>query len=462
MKDLIFNRIFIPLYHYIYNKNSGKECYKKLRRRDFLSREDLYFIQWRKLKKLINYCYQKIPYYQNLFKSLDIHPNDIKSIEDYKKIPEFNKTAINENKNDLINPDLGEKKLIINYASGSTGMPGKIFRSITDQEYICALRARSNAWCGWNYHDKTYCLITDQRYIKQINSFSDSLCLLFNKSNLADTKNICPQKMYSWVKQIRKFKPDYLYGYSSLLEEFSTFLLDEQITLQGIKAIFSTVEPLIQRELISKAFKAPVYDEYGCSEAPCLAHECQHGSMHINIDENLIEFEEIEGEFEAKKLICTPLYVYGMPILRYNTGDTAVIKEDSSCCECGLSYPTMRLKAGKMSDNLISNNGKLVSGVVISSYISAVTSGIRQFQIVQKDLLNIKVKISAYNAPVEENESNIRKLFYELMETTLIKISFEYYEKIPPDINGNFRSVISNIENNPNYRTNIRVKSSHH
>jgi len=458
MKDMIFKNIFIPFYHYLFKKSEKIDYYRKLSRRDLLSCEDLYFIQWKKLKKLINYCYSEIPYYQKLFKNLDIHPNDIKNLKDFKEIPEFDKSAIIENKYNLINPGLSEKRLIVDYAGDSTGIPAKIYRTYSEQEYIYALKARSNSWCGWNYRDKTYLMVMDQRFIKQTDSIKGRFAFI-NRKNMANTKNICPESMYSWVKQIRRFKPEYLYGYSSLLEEFSAFLTDEHITLEGIKGIFPTAEPLLQRELISRAFKVPVYYEYGCSGIPCIAHECSKGGLHINMDEHLVEFSEAGTNFEERRIVCTPLYTYGMPLLRYNTGDIAVFEEDPGTCECGLPYPQIKLKASRSCDNLMSNNGKLVSGIAITSYISAITSGIQQFQIVQKDLFSITVKISAHESSVEENEKNIRKLFYELMDTNLLKINFEYHESIPPSINGHFRPVISNIANNINYKENLRTKS---
>ncbi len=460
MKESIFNKIFIPFYDYIYKQSNRTVCYKKLKCRDFFSREDLHFIQWKKLKKLVNHCYYKISYYRQLFKSLDIHPADIQTAKDYGKIPEFNLLSLIDNQSELLSPGYKEKNLIIDYTSRTTGIPAKIFRSHQEQKYIYALNARGNSWCGWNYRDKTYRLVLDRDYIKQADSLTGKFSSFLPESNLANTKNISRDRMYSWVKQIRRFKPSYLYGYSSLLEEFSIFIINENITLKGIKGVFSTAEPLIKRELIANAFKSPVYDEYYLSEVPCIAHECKYGKMHLNIDEIMVEAAENCGSYETGELICTPLYLYGMPILRYNTGNAAVINSEE-ICECGLPYPTVTLKAARMNDNLISSNGKLVSGLVLSSYISAITKGIRRFQIVQKDLYNIKVKISAPDYPNQENEQNIRKLFFELMETTSIKINFEYYDKIPPDINGNFRPIISNIGNNDNYKANIRAKTGH-
>ncbi|GEM_PF-1201034 len=456
MNELLFKNVFIPFYYSVYKKSNRLEFYKNLIKRNSLSVDELYSIQWKRLKHLVNHCYNKIPHYQELFKKLDLHPNDIKNLTDYKKIPEFDEYSIIENPKSLINPELFEKELIIDHVSGSTGMPVKIYRTFEEQEYIYALRARSNAWCGWNYWNKSYWINAEHKY----NDFVKSKFSLFiNRKKIANTKNICPKTMYSWVKQIRTFKPDYLYGYSSLLEEFSTFLTDEHILLKGIKGVFSSVEPLMQRELISKAFKAPVFDEYGCSKMPSIAHECQYGNMHLNIDENLVEFESVNNDYKTKRIISTPLYLYGMPILRYNTGDTAIVIEENYKCSCGLPYPTVKLKTVKTNDNLLAGNGKLVSGEAITSYISTITTGIKQFQILQKDLFNITIKITSYTTSSEENELKIKKLFYELMETNLLKITFEYYDKMPPSLSGQFRPVISNISNNLNYRTNIRTNA---
>lgn len=457
MQDLMLKKIFIPLYYYIYKKRGGMECYEKLSRRNLFSRDDLYFIQWKKLKKLINYCYLKIPYYQKLFNSMDIHPKDIKTLQDYKRIPEFNKISIIDNKNDFLNPEYNEKDLIVEYTGISNGVPAKIYRTKNDKTYISALKSRSNSWCGWKYKDKTFGLVSFQNNISQFEPIKGLFSGFIVKNNNANTRNISQERMIEWVKQINKFKPDYLYGYSSLLEEFALFLTGKKIIMKGIKGVFSTVEPLSNRELISIAFNAPVYSEFSYPEVPCIGHECKYGKMHINIDEVLVEFQDSDETDGSRNLICTPLYLYGMPILRYNTGDLRII-EDDKICECGLPYPSVGLKLSKVNDNLISNNGKIVSGAVISSCIPTVTVGIRHFQIVQKDLLNIKIKLAKYNGSYEENEYNIRKLLFELMETNSLKINFEYYDKIPPDINGNFRPVISNISNNSNYKENIRTK----
>ena len=52
-----------------------------------MSRDQLSKLQEERLKKLVRYCYDKIPIYREKFKSEGITPDDIKTLEDLDKIP---------------------------------------------------------------------------------------------------------------------------------------------------------------------------------------------------------------------------------------------------------------------------------------------------------------------------------------------------------------------------------------
>ncbi|MCK7527892.1 MAG: hypothetical protein MZV64_64960 [Ignavibacteriales bacterium] len=197
--------------------------------------------------------------------------------------------------------------------------------------------------------------------------------------------------MFKWAEWIQKFSPNQVYGYSSLLGNFSEFLLENNIQIQGVKGVFSTAEPLRQKEAMEKAFKAPVYNQYGCSEIPCVAHECKKGNMHLNSDEIIVEFEDIPENPDIKKMICTLLYLKAMPFIRYDVGDIAIPSEKQ--CDCGLPYPVIELKIGRISDNLISASGKLVSGVTIAWYIVDALKEVRKYQVIQNKLSDITVKL---------------------------------------------------------------------
>ncbi|OGI17479.1 MAG: hypothetical protein A2287_07530 [Candidatus Melainabacteria bacterium RIFOXYA12_FULL_32_12] len=424
------------------------DYYKNLKRVDSLSSDYIQELQWDKLKKLVTHCYYNIPYYRKIFTDIDFHPQNMKSRHDFSKIPKLTKRNIIESHTKLIDPKSSEEKLFWEATSGSTGEPLKFARSFDDQEYAFALRYRSNAWCGWEPWHKSVWFVSDTRHITELDKIKGRLSLWLKRRLLIDTKNISKNNMFKWVNLIKSFKPIQVYGYSSLLGEFSEFLVENNINIQGIKGVFSTAEPLRKRQIISQAFNAPVYDQYGCSEIPCIAHECKNGSMHLNSDEILVEFEDIPGNSEIKKIICTPLYMTSMPLLRYEIGDTAAPTDKQ--CDCGLPYPVIELKVGRVSDNFLASTGKIISGVTLAWYIVDATKGVKQYQVIQESLTEITVRLVSEQNFISENEQSIEKLLYELMGSSEINIKFEHLNEIKPEKNGKFRPIISNVTNKSN------------
>lgn len=442
MPDLIFKNFIMP-YFFKFKKLKRFDYYKDLVKRDSMTPQELRAIQWKKLKLLLNHCYENIPYYRKLFTLHGIHPENIKTLKDYAKIPILTKQDIKENFNDLINPNLAEKDIFYDSTSGSTGIPLQLARSWDDQEYGAALKYRSNAWCGWNYWHKSVWLVSDSRRITELDSIKGRMILGIQRKLVINTKKITRENMFKWVDQIKKYKPRHVYGYSSVITEFSRFIIDNNIYIPDIEGVYSTAEILRERELISNAFKAPVYDQYGSSEIFCTAHECPKGSMHLNIDEILVEFEDIADDAEIKKMIFTPLYLYGMPLLRYDIQDSAIpsLKQ----CECSLPYPVIDLKVGRITDNLISDEGKLVSGVTLSWYLTDYTEGIEQYEIIQENFKDITVKIVSEEKFREKNEVSIKELLAEMLNSSDLNIKFEYTDKILPGKNGKYRPISSKV-----------------
>jgi phenylacetate-CoA ligase len=447
-KDKIFKECILPSYYKLKGLNR-LNYYAGLKGRDKLSIHELKVLQYYRLKKLIEHCYKNIPYYKTVFSRNNITPDDIKSLKDFSDyVPVLTKQDIKENFEQLIDSNLPKNQICYDSTSGSTGIPLQLIRSLEDQEFGFALRYRSNAWCGWEYFHKSVWFVSDTRHIKELDKVKGKMSLWAKRRLLINTKQITKENMFNWANQIIKFKPEFVYGYSSLLSEFAEFLLENNIKLSGIKGVFSTAEVLRDRQKLFEAFDAPVYDQYGASEVPCIAHECKKGGMHINIDEVLLEFENLNDDSNIKKVICTPLYLYGMPLLRYELQDAAVPLERN--CDCGLPYPVMELRVGRTSDNLISPTGKIVSGITLGWYITDATRGIKQYQIIQEELSEFIVRLSLDKTQPhnEQNAPNIAALLYEMLETSEISIKFEYVDAIKPSKNGKIRPIISNVMNN--------------
>lgn len=442
MEDFIFKKVLMPCMN-TFKKYNRLNYFDIIEKRNKYQINDLKEIQFKKLKKLLNHCYKNVPYYRQIFESIGLHPDDIKTLSDYSKIPILEKTTIRDNYKNLLDSTIDKNELIFSTTGGSTGIPLTIYKSKEDQEYGFALRYRANAWAGWNYWDKSAWILSDLRRLDELDSIKRKLGLYFKRRLLLDTRNSTKADMLKWANEIKKFKPKQIYGYSTLLTAFADFIIDNNIKIDGVQGVFSTAEPLKSRETLSKAFNAKVYDQYGASEIPCIAHECVNGNMHINIDECLVEFVDADATGKVKKIICTPLYVYGMPLLRYDLGDTGAPLDKH--CDCGLPYPLMELKVGRISDHFLLSDGKIIPTSAIGWFIARETQGVKQYKIIQEDYDYFIIQLVCPEETRDKNQVQIIKILNNLMQKDNINFTFEFHDEILPDKNGKFRVTISKV-----------------
>jgi phenylacetate-CoA ligase len=249
---------------------------------------------------------------------------------------------------------------------------------------------------------------------------------------------------------LKKFKPDVVRGYASslfiLAKEFGEALQELETRL-----IFSGAEPLdaSSRKTISSAFGGEIFDFYACSEFGLLAWECKaHDLSHLNADTTLVEFLDDEGEAvspgEKSKVVCTGLFNYVMPLIRYELGDVAVPVDDE--CSCGITLPSIKRVEGRTDDFLVATDGRVISPTVFFPYPFENVDWIRQFRVIQESRKKLVIQIAVKETLADQDrivrnaESKIRGLFGEDME-----VEFKFVEEIPRNPSGKLRKVISHI-----------------
>lgn len=115
----------------------------------------------------------------------------------------------------------------------------------------------------------------------------------------------------------------------------------------ALRALYVAGEPLsgARRRRVEELLRAPVIEEYGCTEVGPLAGDCVHGRMHFWADRVLPEvYDPQTGQVAAEgigQLVITPLYREAMPLLRYNLEDLVELRYDD--CPCGWKLPTVRV-----------------------------------------------------------------------------------------------------------------------
>lgn len=136
---------------------------------------------------------------------------------------------------------------------------------------------------------------------------------------------------------IKKKKIKMLMGFPSAIVLLAQYCIDQDDKPSdfGITGVITYAESLtkIQRNIISQAFGCTVYSRYGTEELGILGGQVDNESEFIlNTYNYIIEVLKINEDVsvqpgETGRVVVTDLYSDALPLIRYETGDLAVLGE---------------------------------------------------------------------------------------------------------------------------------------
>ncbi|MHC4123085.1 MAG: phenylacetate--CoA ligase family protein [Planctomycetota bacterium] len=425
---------------------------KELEKNQWLPEKQLKELQWKKLKKLLKHAYENVPFYKERFKAMGLCPEDIKNFEDFRRLPFLSKDDIRSNQKELVAQNYKKERLYPSWTGGSTGVPLKFKYNRKSYEWRVAAAARSDRWSGWNFGVKEFYVwgrippTNGSNFIrikkkvhhfvlrrKMINSFR------FSKKTLA-----------VYLKAFNKFCPHTLIGYTGSLYNFAKYIVDNNLECHKPMAIIATAEQLYpyQRELLETAFKAKVFNRYGCREVMLIAMECEaHNGLHMNMDNLYIEILK-DGEpvkcGVLGDIVITDLNNFGMPFIRYTIGDLAKLSENK--CRCGRGLPLISQLLGRTCESIITPDGRIITGLYFTGLMKDYTN-IEQIQVVQKSIDKLTIKIVGDKLNVDGSLAEMRDKIKEFMGSQTY-IDFQLVDRIYPEKSGKYCIVKSEIPAN--------------
>lgn len=204
-------------------------------------------------------------------------------------------------------------------------------------------------------------------------------------------------EMREYAQTINSFKPKFIRGYASSIYFFARWLEENQLSVPSQKAVFTTAEKLFpyMRQTIEDVFDCDVYDNYGLNDGGVSAYECsEHTGLHIDTERSIMELVDGAGhqiDTGEGQILATSLYNYAMPFIRYATGDDGHIIDDG--CNCGRGYPLLKEVLGRSTDVLLTPEGKSIHGWFFLYIFWEYCEGIKEYQVVQKSLEKIVIRI---------------------------------------------------------------------
>jgi phenylacetate-CoA ligase len=405
------------------------------------------------LRQVIRQAYHRVPYYSDLFRSLKLRPEDIRTPGDLRKLPTLSKATLRDEFQRLRATDSRRHRARLAQTSGSSGQQLRFLldRPANVLEFVYYWRH----W-GWSGY-RLGCRFAELSSHYFMGDTPHAGCL-FHRQRLTNrlllnSLSIGPHTALKYAAIMRRQRPAYLKGLASALYYFAFFLEDAGVRDVALNGVFSTGEMLLphQRRVIERVFHCRVLDSYGHMERTVAISECPHGGLHINPEYGVLELHErpVAGDPRAggrvitADVIGTSLHNLSMPLLRYEVGDVVEVDEHPGACSCGRAMPTVRRINGRQEDAILTRDGRVITTLFIAF---DKVPGVAHWQVIQDEPDRLLIRLVRDAAYTRASEASLLLLLRRFVGPDM-RLTVEYLslEALRRDVTGKFRTIVSRI-----------------
>ena len=322
-----------------------------------LSRSRLEKLQMERLQQALARC-MRIPFYKQRFAACGLRPEDIRTLDDVRKLPFTTKQDLRDNYPFGLSAVPLEEVVRLHSSSGTTGTPTVILHTQHDLDEWANAVARCLYMVGLRKGDifqnsSGYGMFTGGLGFQY---GAERLGMLTVPAAAGNTKR--------QIKFITDFGTTALHAIPSyagrLYEVMEEMGIDPRRDTR-LRTLIIGAEPHSdeQRRRIEQMLGVKAYNSFGMSEmcGPGVAFECpEQNGLHIWEDYYIVEIVDPQTlepvpDGEVGELVLTTINREAMPLLRYRTRDLTRILPGE--CPCGRHHKRLDRMKGRSDDMMI-------------------------------------------------------------------------------------------------------------
>ncbi len=325
-----------------------------------LPRNELEQLQLQRLQETVKRVYEIVPAYREKMVEAGIKPEDVKSLEDLRRLPFTNKKDLRDNYPFGLFTVPKKELVRIHASSGTTGKPTVVGYTKKDLGIWTECVTRIAAMGGASEED-----------VAQIcfgyGMFTGALGLHYGLENLGAT--VCPTSSGNTQKQIMYMQdfettllvatPSYALHIGEVARQMGLDPSNDLKIRIGLVGGEGMTEPMRKEMYKIWGSKMKVTQNYGMSEliGPGVSGEClELCGMHINEDHFIPEIinpdtGEVLPAGEKGELVISCITKEALPLIRYRTRDISRLMYEP--CQCGRTTVRMENLSGRSDDMLI-------------------------------------------------------------------------------------------------------------
>lgn len=405
-------------------------------------------LQLQQLSRLLYHAHRTIPFYKDRLEKAGYKPGLDVTLELMRKIPILQRAELQEHGNALSSKavplDHGRSTEVS--TSGSTGRPIKALRTEIAQFFWHALTLRDHLWQQRDFKGKLAVIRSDVQQAGVLNGWGPSTDIAFKTGKIA-VLNINTD-IHTQLNWLMEQAPDYLLSYPSNIHALAQLSETTGVSIPGLRQVRTLGECVTTelRQICRRVWGVEVIDGYSCQEAGYIALQCpQHEHYHIQAETIYVEILRDDGQpctlGETGRVVITPLHNFATALIRYELGDYA---EVGMPCSCGRGLPVLNRVQGRVRNMLHLPNGEVHWPVIGGPIPAALKLPVRQYQIVQKSLERIEVRVVAAREFTAEEKQVLTAAFNKAFGYEF-EIGWVYVDFIPRSPTGKFEEFVSEI-----------------
>ena len=322
-----------------------------------LSREEISKLQLERLQATVKHCMNS-PFYKKRFEEAGLKPEDIKSLDDIRKIPFTTKQDLRDTYPFGIASVPLRQCVRLHSSSGTTGNPTVILHTKKDLDEWANQVAR-NLWMVGLRPDDVF------QNSSGYGMFTGGLGFQYGAEKLGMlTVPAAAGNSLRQIKFIKDFGTTAIHAVPSYVTRLYEVMQQEGVdprrdTKLKVLAIGAEPHSEEQRKRIEQMMGVKAYNSFGMSEmcGPGVGFECQEqNGLHFWEDYYIVEIvnpETLEpvADGEIGELVLTTLCREAMPLLRYRTRDLTRVL--GRTCPCGRNHIRLDRMRGRSDDMIV-------------------------------------------------------------------------------------------------------------
>lgn len=396
--------------------------------------KDVENLQKQYLMSVLNHAVENVPYYRQ-FKCFS-------SLSDF---PVIDKKIVKDDEDAFIARGYNKETLFRQETSGSTGMPFVVYQDYKKRQratadtlvfsqladYIIGTKLYfSRVWAGVPKPSKVTCI--KQNWIVQ------------DSSNLSD--DFIEKMLYMWehddsTKSVLLF--------ASTLTAIAKFIIKNNFRPNAKITSFITISEALDtwtKRTIQERYNTNVFSRYSNQELGIMAQQLPGGDDFLaNTASFYFEILDMDKDIPALpgtegRIVVTDLFAKAMPLIRYDTGDIAIVKE---------KYPKQGRMlfesiGGRKVDYIFDTKANMLSPFVINNPMHEFLE-IQQYQFIQDSETSYTMLLNMHEGTSFNKEGQMINMLRSILGQDA-KITVKYVSEIPVMKSGKRKQIVNNYK----------------